>query len=125
MERAVAAAKNAYGSWKRTSFSERAACMRKFVEGLKSKQKEPFTADFVCTLVLTFPNGSEKIFEGRVSGKITWPMKGIDGHGYDPIFIPDGYNKTFGEMSDLEKNDISHRNKALKKFVSFYNNYKN
>ena len=40
MERAVAAAKNAYGSWKRTSFAERAACMRKFVEGLKSKQKE-------------------------------------------------------------------------------------
>ena len=94
-------------------------------ELLKSKQKEPFTANFVCTLVLTFPNGNEKIFEGRASGKITWPMRGIGGHGYDPIFIPDGYNKTFGEMSDLEKNKISHRNKALKKFISFYNNYNN
>ena len=101
------------------------AMNRVWNELLKSKQKEPFTADFVCTLVLTFPNGSEKIFGGRVSGKITWPMKGIDGHGYDPIFIPDGYNKTFGEMCDFEKNKISHRNKALKKFVSFYNDYKN
>ena len=101
------------------------AMNRVWNELLKSKQKEPFTANFVCTLVLTFPNGNEKIFEGRASGKITWPMRGIGGHGYDPIFIPDGYNKTFGEMSDLEKNKISHRNKALNKFISFYNDYNN
>ena len=101
------------------------AMHRVWNELLKSKQKEPFTANFVCTLVLTLPNENEKIFEGRVSGKITWPMKGIGGHGYDPIFIPDGYNKTFGEMSNFEKNKISHRNKALKKFISFYNNYNN
>ena len=101
------------------------AMNRVWNELLKSKQKEPFTANFVCTFVLTFPNGNEKIFEGRASGKITWPMRGIGGHGYDPIFIPDGYNKTFGEMSDLEKNKISHRNKALNKFISFYNDYNN
>lgn len=87
-----------------------------------SKKNGPYTANFVCTLVLTFPNGREEIFEGSVYGKIIWPIRGKDGHGYDPIFMPDGYNKTFGEMSFSEKNKISHRNIALKKFISFYKN---
>ena len=49
-------------------------------------------------------------------------MRGRDGHGYDPIFVPDGYKKTFGEMENSEKNKISHRSIALKKFISFYMN---
>ena len=47
-------------------------------------------------------------------------MRGKYGQGYDPIFIPDGYKKTFGEMDDNEKNNISHRKIALKKFIKFY-----
>ena len=98
------------------------AMHRVWNELLETKQKRPFTANFICTLVLTFPNGDEEIFEGSVNGLITWPIRGIDGHGYDPMFIPDGYKKTFGEMKDSEKNKISHRNRALKKFVTFYKN---
>jgi len=67
-------------------------------------------------------NSQDKIFEGIVNGTITWPMRGIDGHGYDPIFIPDGHKRTFGEMTNFEKNKISHRSIALKKFISFYMN---
>jgi len=52
-------------------------------------------------------------------------MRGKDGHGYDPIFVPDGYKKTFGEMENSEKNKISHRSIALKKFRSFYMNRTN
>ena len=98
------------------------AMHRVWSELIETKKQEPFTANFICTLVLTFPNGNEKIFEGIVNGIITWPMRGRDGHGYDPIFVPDGHKKTFGEMTNFEKNKISHRSIALKKFISFYMN---
>ena len=98
------------------------AMYRVWNELSKTKKPGPFTANFICTLVLNFPNGNEEIFEGSVNGIITWPMRGMDGHGYDPIFVPDGYKKTFGEMKNSEKNKISHRSIALKKFISFYMN---
>ena len=79
----------------------------------ETKQSEPYTANFICTLVLTFPNGHEEIFEGSIHGTITWPMRGRDGHGYDPIFVPDGYERTFAEMQSEDKNAISHRKQAL------------
>ncbi len=85
-----------------------------------TKKQKPFTAEFCCTLVLTFPNGEEKIFEGRVTGEIVWPIRGAEGHGYDPIFLPKGYSKTFGEMKKHQKNKISHRYEALRKFINFY-----
>ena len=98
------------------------AMHRVWNELIETKKQEPFTANFICTLVLTFPNGNEEIFEGIVNGTITWPMRGRDGHGYDPIFIPDGHKRTFGEMTNFEKNKISHRSIALKKFISFFMN---
>ncbi len=98
------------------------AMHRVWNELIETKKQEPFTANFICTLVLTFPNGNEEIFEGIVNGIITWPMRGRDGHGYDPIFVPEGHKKTFGEMTNFEKNKISHRSIALKKFISFYMN---
>ena len=85
-----------------------------------TKESEPFTATFCCTLVLTFPNGKEKIFEGKVEGRLVRLMKGQEGHGYDPIFLPNGYKKTFGEMKNEQKNSISHRFNALNKFLKFY-----
>ena len=85
-----------------------------------TKMKKPFTAHFNCTLVLTFPNGTEKVFEGKVPGEIVWPMRGLTGHGYDPIFLPSGHNMTFGEMKTTKKNTISHRYQALEKFIKFY-----
>ena len=78
---------------------------------------EPRCARFCCTLVLAWPDGHDEVFEGRIEGRITWPMKGEQGHGYDPIFQPNGYDMTFGEMDRWEKNKISHRADAFRKFV--------
>ena len=78
---------------------------------------EPRTARFCCTLVLIWPDGEEAIFEGHVPGRLVWPMRGEQGHGYDPIFMPDGYDVTFGEMDRWEKNKISHRARAVQAFV--------
>lgn len=79
---------------------------------------EPRRAAFVCTLCLARPDGQDEIFEGRMPGRIVWPMRGTQGHGYDPIFQPDGYDLTFGEMDRWEKNKISHRARAFEKFVA-------
>jgi XTP/dITP diphosphohydrolase len=78
----------------------------------------PRTARFRCTLVLAWPDGHDEIFEGKVEGQVIWPMRGLQGHGYDPIFQPDGYNITFGEMDDAEKNRVSHRAEAFAKFIA-------
>ena len=77
----------------------------------------PWTARFCCTLVLAWPDGHHEVFPGKVDGQITWPMRGDQGHGYDPIFVPDGYDVTFGEMDRWEKNKISHRADAFVKLV--------
>lgn len=79
---------------------------------------EPRTARFCCTLVLAWPDGSDQVFEGQVDGRIVWPMRGNQGHGYDPIFQPDGHDMTYGEMDRWEKNRISHRARAFERFVA-------
>jgi XTP/dITP diphosphohydrolase len=79
---------------------------------------EPRLAQFRCTLVLAWPDGHDEVFEGVMPGRLVWPMRGDQGHGYDPIFQPDGYDETFGEMDRWEKNKISHRADAFKKFVA-------
>lgn len=78
----------------------------------------PRLAQFRCTLVLAWPDGHDEVFEGVMPGQLVWPMRGDQGHGYDPIFQPDGYDITFGEMDRWEKNKISHRADAFKKFVA-------
>jgi len=79
---------------------------------------EPRLAQFRCTLVLAWPDGHDEVFEGIMPGRLVWPMRGDQGHGYDPIFQPDGYEETFGEMDRWEKNKVSHRADAFKKFVA-------
>jgi XTP/dITP diphosphohydrolase len=95
--------------------------MRK-AHSLLEEKNAPFprTGRFCCTLVLAWPDGEDFVFEGRMAGKIVWPMRGDQGHGYDPIFQPEGYEMTFGEMGRWEKNRISHRAKAFKKFFEHY-----
>ncbi len=78
----------------------------------------PRTARFCCTLVLAWPDGHDEVFPGVMPGQVVWPMRGDQGHGYDPIFQPDGYKTTFGEMDRWEKNKISHRADAFAKFVN-------
>ena len=77
----------------------------------------PRRARFCCTLVLAWPDGHDEVFEGVMPGQVVWPMRGDQGHGYDPIFQPDGYDLTFGEMDRWEKNRISHRADAFRKLV--------
>jgi len=79
---------------------------------------QPWKARFCCTLVLAWPDGHDEVFAGVVNGRITWPMRGHEGHGYDPIFVPDGYDNTFGEMAADDKNRISHRADAFAKLVT-------
>ena len=63
-------------------------------------------AHFVAALCLAWPDGHEEPFEGRVFGTLVWPPRGPEGFGYDPMFLPDGFDRTFGEMSREEKHGI-------------------
>lgn len=81
------------------------------------KAPVPRKASFCCTLALARPGGEDQVFEGRARGQIVWPMRGAHGHGYDPIFMPDGYDITFGEMDEAVKNRISHRADAFGKLM--------
>lgn len=76
-------------------------------------------AEFVCVLCLAWPNGASRCFEGRVGGALTWPPRGARGFGYDPIFVPEGYELTFGEMEPGKKHAISHRARAFEKLRDF------
>jgi XTP/dITP diphosphohydrolase len=78
----------------------------------------PRSAQFCCTLVLAWPDGQDLVFEGRVAGHLVWPMRGEQGHGYDPMFQPEGFDVTFAEMDRAEKGKISHRAEAFRKLVS-------
>jgi XTP/dITP diphosphohydrolase len=72
---------------------------------------------FMCTLVVRWPDGREKVFVGEAPGHLVWPPRGQLGHGYDPVFVPDGQTCTFAEMPHDEKNRISHRGRALEKLL--------
>lgn len=80
------------------------------------------TAYFACVLVLGYPDGSYKSFEGRVDGVITTSKSGVGGFGFDPIFAPIGYDKTFAELGSEIKNKISHRGRAVEKFTEYLQN---
>ena len=83
------------------------------------------TARFVSVLCLAWPDGHTELFRGEVEGTVAWPPRGTQGFGYDPIFQPEGYETTFGEMSADEKHGwnpgdpqaLSHRSRAFKVFV--------
>ena len=84
---------------------------------LKHKAVKDSRAWFVCALALAAPGQATEIFEGRVFGSLTFPPRGSKGFGYDPIFVPEGYRQTFGEMEPDKKHAISHRAKAFAKLV--------
>lgn len=76
------------------------------------------------TVISLLLEGKEYFFEGKVEGEILRMRRGTGGFGYDPVFLPKGYNETFSEMSLEEKNKISHRAKAVQKLVAFLKGYK-
>ena len=96
--------------------------IKKVYSKLKKKKKlnKINSARFYCSLAIAFPNGMQKTFSGIVNGKISEKPKGNNGFGYDPIFIPNGYKKTFGEMKASLKDKISHRYKAFNKIKRYF-----
>tara|TARA_Y100001970_G_scaffold21066_1_gene23945 strand:- start:11912 stop:12490 length:579 start_codon:yes stop_codon:yes gene_type:complete len=104
---------------------------KRFIEKFSSKErafdyiiskvikKNNLKAFFVTAISLTLNKNHHLIFLGRVDGKVSLEPRGVRGFGYDPIFIPNNYSKTFAEMSRKEKNKISHRKIALTKLKSF------
>ncbi|MGM0562356.1 MAG: RdgB/HAM1 family non-canonical purine NTP pyrophosphatase [Pseudomonadota bacterium] len=76
-------------------------------------------AYFVCVLALAHPGRETRVFEGRVDGTLVWPPRGSLGFGYDPMFLPDGRQETFGEMDPADKHAISHRARAFRDFETW------
>jgi XTP/dITP diphosphohydrolase len=96
--------------------------IKKVYSKIKKKKKlnKRNKARFYCSLAIAYPNGTYKTFSGTVNGKISQEPKGHNGFGYDPIFIPDGYKKTFGEMKADLKDKISHRYRAFNKIKRYF-----
>ena len=92
----------------------------KEMRNIKKDWKNDNLARFVCCLTLFWPNGKSYFSRGVVKGKISGTKRGKHGFGYDPIFIPDGYNQTFGEMKPKLKMSIDHRFKAFTKIEKFF-----
>ncbi|MEU5871456.1 RdgB/HAM1 family non-canonical purine NTP pyrophosphatase [Glycomyces sp. NPDC047369] len=76
------------------------------------------TAQFVCAAVIAFPDGREIVVHGEMPGRVIREPKGANGFGYDPLFVPDGYDLTSAEISAAEKNAISHRGKAFRELAT-------
>lgn len=80
---------------------------------LAANAPRPWHGRFCCTLVLAWPDGHDEVFEGYANGQLVWPRRGQGGHGYDPMFQPNGESRTFAEMTHAEKNALSHRGAAI------------
>ena len=99
--------------------------VEKALEKAGATKPEQRSARFVSVLCLAWPDGHTELFRGEVEGKVVWPPRGTQGFGYDPIFQPEDYDVTFGEMSAEEKHGwnigkpqaLSHRARAFKLFV--------
>jgi XTP/dITP diphosphohydrolase len=94
------------------------------LEGLGATSPEKRKARFVAALCLAFPDGTKEEWRGEVEGTLVWPPRGTEGFGYDPMFKPDGFDITFGEMPAEEKHGwdgegegLSHRARAFAKFA--------
>jgi XTP/dITP diphosphohydrolase len=91
--------------------------MARIEKELRDRHATDFSARFVCALSLALPHGEILSFEGEVDGSLTFPPRGEQGFGYDPIFIADGESETFGEMEPHKKHAMSHRARAFAKLL--------
>ncbi|MGZ5862429.1 MAG: RdgB/HAM1 family non-canonical purine NTP pyrophosphatase [Methyloceanibacter sp.] len=91
--------------------------MARVHDALEAKRVTDGHANFTCALALAAPDGEVQAFEGKVFGTLVWPPRGGNGFGYDPIFMPDGYDETFGEMEPGLKDAVSHRARAFEKLM--------
>lgn len=91
--------------------------MKKVADEISSRNGWPDPrANFTCALSLVWPNGPAQNFEGKVYGTLVWPPRGGNGFGYDPMFVADGMDQTFGEIDPDQKHAISHRSRAFAMF---------
>lgn len=86
---------------------------RKLLQELSGVPEEQRGAAFVSVITMLFPNGEKLVARGECRGKILTELRGEEGFGYDPLFMPEGENRSFAEMTSAEKNRISHRAKSL------------
>ncbi len=93
------------------------AAMARVEAELNATEANDRSAHFVAALALVWPDGHVENFEGRVDGILVWPSRGAGGFGYDPMFVPDGYEQTFGQMDPGIKHAISHRADAFRKLI--------
>ena len=107
-------------SKEKNDFSSAMEKVFKEMNKVKKNWENDNKARFICCLVLYWPNGQSYLSKGIVNGSISKIKKGNNGFGYDPIFIPDGFNKTFGEMDNEIKMTIDHRYKAFLKIKNFF-----
>lgn len=96
------------------------ANVAKLLEALQGVPAAQRTAHFICVLCVIAPDGAEHLFEGRCNGRIIESLRGSGGFGYDPVIIPDGYEQTFAELGDAEKNQLSHRARAWTQFAAWW-----
>ncbi len=99
------------------SFKNENKCFKHIIEKVKKTKKNK--AFFHTSISLTLKENYHIVFEGKISGTISEKVVGKKGFGYDPIFLPDGYNYTFGQMKRADKNSLSHRSVAINKLVNF------
>jgi len=107
-------------SGKKNNFNLAIKKIYKKMTDIKKDWKNETSARFICCMTLFWPDGKNYFSKGVIKGKISTTKKGKNGFGYDPIFIPDGYNQTFGEMEFKLKISIDHRFKAFRKIRKFF-----
>jgi XTP/dITP diphosphohydrolase len=96
-----------------------AANLRKLVLTMQGVPEAKRGAHFFCVLIVCGPGGAEHVFEGRIDGRLLHEPRGGSGFGYDPLFVPEGETRSYAEMSDAEKNAISHRARAWAKLAEW------
>lgn len=92
-----------------------AEAMRKLEQRIEETASDDRGAWFTCALAVAWPGGPAVVVEGRVDGRLVFPPRGDKGFGYDPIFVPAGQDRTFGELEPREKDALSHRTRAFEK----------
>ena len=92
--------------------------MRKVEDALAAKKASDRGAYFVAALTLAWPDGHRETFRGEVHGTLVWPPRGDKGFGYDPMFLPEGEGRTFGEIEPVTKHGMSHRARAFEQLVA-------
>ncbi|HZP60709.1 MAG TPA: RdgB/HAM1 family non-canonical purine NTP pyrophosphatase [Opitutaceae bacterium] len=101
--------------------SDDAANLRHLIEVMRDVPDDRRGAHYVCVLVLAGPAGAEQVFEGHCGGRLAREPRGQGGFGYDPLFVPEGYERTFAELGDAIKHRLSHRARAWASLAEWLN----